>query len=47
MSGVCHASEGLSARDRELGVLGVGHQHKRPLVESSVSEGEQIVVSCQ
>lgn len=27
MCGVCHASQGLSARDGELGVLGIGDQH--------------------
>lgn len=47
MRGVCHAPEGLSARDREPGILGVGHQHKRPLVEPSVSEREEIVVHSQ
>ena len=40
------ATQWLSAWDRETGVLGVGDQDQRPVVQSSVHEGEEIVVYC-
>ena len=40
------ASQWLSAGDRETRVLWVGDQDQRPVVQSGVHEGEEIVVYC-
>lgn len=44
MSGVSHAAEGLPARDHKVDILGVGDEHKWPVPQLGVCEGEEVVV---
>ena len=44
MRGTANPADWLTGWGQEVGVLGVGDQHKGPLAQGDVSEGEEVMV---